>query len=159
MALYGTMIPKQTHKRLCTDHKFKYTHNLKVIYLSVSVESTEYSFLFSTFTVLQCYNAVSPFLFTYLFSLIPLLRPTPLPPPLDILSYYKAWFGSLVCVHVVPLCKRPRLKLCGKSSASFLNTPSITVQGLRREGGRGKVMGRTGGKELREVWSWKGRVL
>lgn len=65
----------------------------------------------------------------------PSYTPNPsLPPPLDILSHYTAWFGSLMCVHVVPLCKRPRLKLCGKSSASFLNTPS-TVQGLMREGG------------------------
>ncbi len=62
------------------------------------------------------------------------LTPHPLPPPLDILSHHKAWFGSLVCVHVVPLCKRPRLKLCGKSLASFLNTPGITVQSLKGEG-------------------------
>lgn len=76
-----------------------------------------------------------PFLLTTTYFTSPLLHPPPILPPLDILSHYKAWFGSLVCVHVVPLCKRPRLKLCGKSSASFLNTPGITVQGLRRERG------------------------
>lgn len=105
--------------------------------------------------VLQCCHCLSLpatyFTSLRLLSLIPLLHPSPLPPPLDILSHYKAWFGSLVCVHVVPLCKRPRLKLCGKSSASFLNTPSITVQGLWREGGRFR------GKELREVSSSEGR--
>lgn len=35
-----------------------------------------------------------------------------------------------MCVHVVPLCIGPRLKLWTKSSASFLNTAGISVQGL-----------------------------
>lgn len=89
-----------------------------------------------------------PFLLTTTYFTSPLVHPPPVLPPLDILSHYKAWFGSLVCVHVVPLCKRPRLKLCGKSSASFLNTPGITVQGLRREGERG-------GREEKRQREWK----
>lgn len=77
---------------------------------------------------------------THLF--YPLIIQSPLfPPPLDVLSYYEACFGSLLCVHVMPLCERPRLKLCGKSLASLLNTLG-TVQGLGREGTEGRGIGK-----------------
>lgn len=41
----------------------------------------------------------------------------------------------------MPLCERPRLKLCGKSLASLLNTLG-TVQGLGREGTEGRGIGK-----------------
>lgn len=103
---------------------------LKVIHLKVQLTKDKEYDLFYPLP----YNAVSPLFCSQPLILLSLLQPPPLPPPLDILSHYIAWFGSPVCVHVVPLCKRPRLKLCGKSLASFLNTPGITVQGP--QGGR-----------------------
>lgn len=111
----------------------KRVNNFRVIKLWFKVgRKTSIILFFFSLTMLSV-----PFLLTTTYFTSPLVHPPPVLPPLDILSHYKAWLGSLVCVHVVPLCKRPRLKLCGKSSASFLNTPGITVQGLRREGERG----------------------
>ena len=128
----------KTHKITwkCTDSDQKWFNNVKVINLQFKFNKGQrVSFLFST-PLQRCQSLFcSQPLILLSFSSPPLVHPPPLPPPLDILSHYKAWFGSLVCVHVVPLCKRPRLKLCGKSSASFLNTPRITVQGLRGDGG------------------------
>lgn len=90
------------------------------------------------------------FLLTDIHLFYPLIMQTRLlPPPLDVLSYYEAWFGSPLRDHLMPLCERPRLKLCGKSLASLLNTLG-TVQGLRREGRGGKKGDRKGLESLKE---------